>query len=66
MSYYQRIAAFLSEYAYYDGQEVPPNPAAIRDTIATLLELGIFRSKTDLQRAALRDYDVIIGDRFFY
>lgn len=66
MSYYQRIAAFLSEYVCYEGGEaVPPNPVAIRDAIAALLQLGVFDTKAELQRAALRDYDVIIGDRFF-
>lgn len=63
--YYERLAAFLSELAATkDGGPIPPDPTYIRDAINLLISEGYF-TEADLKRQALRDYDVIIHDRFF-
>lgn len=65
-SYYQRIAAFLSEYTERkaDGGPIPPDPVYIVDAISLLISEGMF-TKDELKLAALEKYDVIIPDRFF-
>lgn len=65
-SYYQRIAAFLSEYTERtaDGGPIPPDPVYIRDAISQLISGGWF-TKEELKQEALEKYDVIIPDRMF-
>ena len=65
-SYYQRIAAFLSEYVEMtaDGGPIPPDPVYIVDAISLLISEGMF-TKDELKLEALEKYDVIIPDRFF-
>lgn len=65
-SYYQRIAAFLSEYVERtaDGGPIPPDPVYIMDAISLLISEGAF-TKYDMKLEALEKYDVIIPDRYF-
>lgn len=65
-SYYERIAAFLSDYMEMNpGHDpIPPDPIYITDAISMMTsEYGF--TKAELKREALEKYDVIIADRFF-
>lgn len=65
MTFYKRVAAYLSQYvAAEDGGELPPNPVYIRDAISLLISNGTL-SKEQMQSEALEMFDVVIPDRFF-
>ena len=63
--YYERIAAFLSDYVNFDnGAELPPNVKFIKEAIELLINGGYF-TKDGLRREALRSQDVIIREDLF-
>lgn len=60
-----RIASFLSEYAELAaGGRIPPDPVHIADAINLLISTGFFTEDT-MKAEALKEYDVVIPDRFF-
>lgn len=63
--YYERIAAFLSDYVNFEnGAELPPNVKFIKEAIELLINGGYF-TKDGLRREALRSQDVIIREDLF-
>jgi len=63
--YYERIAAFLSDYVNFDnGAELPPNVKFIKEAIELLINGGYF-TKDGLRREALRSQNVIIREDLF-
>lgn len=63
--YYERIAAFLSDYVNFEnGAELPPNVKFIKEAIELLINGGYF-TKDSLRREALRSQDVIIREDLF-
>ena len=63
--YYERIAAFLSDYVNFEnGAELPPNVKFIKEAIELLINGGYF-TKNGLRREALRSQDVIIREDLF-
>lgn len=67
LTYYERIAAFLSEYLTCgpDKEPLPPKEWILTMGIARLLEDGVFSSPAALRKAALQEFDVIIRDDLF-
>ena len=65
-SYYERIAAFLSDYMEMNpGHDpIPPDPIYIVDAISLLISEEGY-TKEQLQREALERFDVVIPDRYF-
>ena len=63
--YYERIAAFLSDYVNFEnGAELPPNVKFIKEAIEMLIDGGYF-TKDGLRREALRSKNLIIREDLF-